>query len=78
MSVKAGESGQKFDASVLEKVKDMTNRSFFSIEVDGGIDNETLLDAKKVGASIFCANSYIFNSQHPEDQFRKLQSLLSS
>lgn len=75
MSVKAGASGQSFDPSVIEKVKSLNSQSFENIEMDGGINNETLPAAKQAGASIFAVTSYLFGNSNPEDQFHKLQAL---
>lgn len=76
MSVKAGASGQKFDPGVLEKIKKLSDQSFSNIEVDGGINNETLGSARNNGANIFCVNSYLFSSSDLEDRYRKLQAFL--
>ena len=76
MSVKAGASGQKFDESVLIKVKELVDKSFENIEIDGGINNETLGISKRNGANIFCVNSYLFSSPSVEDQYRKLQAFI--
>jgi len=75
MSVKAGASGQTFDPSIIEKIKSLNSQSFENIEMDGGINNETLPAAKQEGASIFAITSYLFGSPNPQDQFHKLQAL---
>ena len=33
----------------------------FDIEVDGGIDDQTIFQAKEAGANVFVAGSYVFN-----------------
>ena len=40
MGVKAGASGQKFNLSVLDKIKKIPNN--LKIEIDGGINNDTI------------------------------------
>ena len=32
----------------------------FEIEVDGGIDDQTIAQAKEAGATVFVAGSYVF------------------
>lgn len=74
MSVMAGKSGQIFDNSVIEKIKELRNLFFGDIEIDGGINAETLTISKQAGAKMFCVNSFLFK-ENPEEQFRLLQSL---
>jgi ribulose-phosphate 3-epimerase len=63
MSVNPGFGGQKFLPEVLPKVRAI--RSFFpekDIQIDGGIDAQTVLVAKEAGANIFISGSYLFGS----------------
>jgi ribulose-phosphate 3-epimerase len=76
MSVKAGKSGQEFLPQVLEKIKAVREKSQIPIEVDGGINEETIVNAKAVGANRFVATSCIFNSQNPMQEYQKLTSLI--
>ena len=69
MSVNPGYSGQVFIPETMEKVRKI--RKWIKkdgldtdIQVDGGIDAETLLIAKKAGANVFVAASAIF--KHPD------------
>lgn len=75
MSVKAGKSGQEFSDSVLPKIESLKSLDFRNIEIDGGINSQTIVLAKNAGANIFCATSYLFN-EDPKINFRKLQELL--
>ena len=74
MCVKAGESGQKFMEENLKKIS-MIKNTFIPIEVDGGINSETIIKAKSSGASRFVATSFIFE-ENPKEQFDKLQQAL--
>ena len=74
MCVKAGESGQKFTEENLKKIT-MTKNTFIPIEVDGGINSETIIKAKNAGASRYVANSFIFEG-NPKEQFKQLQETL--
>lgn len=76
MSVKAGKSGQSFMPEVLEKIKKIKETSNISIEIDGGINDETLKKAKDEGASRFVTTSYVFNSTDPMQSFEKLTALI--
>jgi len=75
MSVKAGKSGQEFDKSVVSKIKTLRNKYLGKIEIDGGINTETLRLAKESGASNFCVTSALFK-EDPKKEFEKLKALL--
>lgn len=60
MTVNPGWGGQDFIVSCLDKVREIRGRApNIDIEVDGGIDPTTLLQAKGAGANVFVAGSYI-------------------
>lgn len=75
MTIKAGESGQMFKPEYLKKVQVLRQAQgqFFPIEVDGGINDQTIIEAKNAGATRFVANSFIFKSQEPQSQFNLLK-----
>jgi ribulose-phosphate 3-epimerase len=75
MSIPVGFSGQKFHEEVLTKIKDLREKFLGNIEIDGGVNDATLLQAKNAGADTFCVTSFLFQ-ENPEKQFRLLQSLL--
>ena len=75
MSVRAGKSGQVFDESVLSKIKDLRQKYLGKIEIDGGINEETLKLAKEKGADNFCITTSLFR-QDPKKEFEHLTSLL--
>ncbi|MFI3251682.1 MAG: ribulose-phosphate 3-epimerase [bacterium] len=77
MSVEPGFGGQKFDHTSLSKIeflKDykIKNKLNYEIEVDGGINDETISLVKKSGVDVVVAGSYIFNSK---DRTSKINSL---
>ncbi len=83
MTINAGFSGQKFEISHLEKVKQIRSRGIttttgdlFPIEVDGGINDQTILEAHNAGANRFVITSFLYNFPDPKTQFEKLQALL--
>ena len=78
MTIQAGFSGQQFEESLLEKVKILREKNeFLAIEVDGGINDETIELAAAAGANRFVATSFLFNqTESPEEQFRLLEKKL--
>jgi ribulose-phosphate 3-epimerase len=65
MSVVPGFSGQKFMPEVLSKVRDVKKRlrPDQRVEIDGGINAETIRQAKEAGADWFVVASAIFDQQ---------------
>lgn len=77
MTVNPGFGGQKFIGSVIPKVKqlaDMIEERGLSIdiEIDGGINEETIIPCAEAGATIFVAGSAIYNQ---EDRAQALQAI---
>lgn len=65
MTVNPGFGGQAFLPETMDKVRKLVilrevNQLDFDIEVDGGIDDETIGIAKEAGANVFVAGSYVF------------------
>ncbi|MBC5619002.1 ribulose-phosphate 3-epimerase [Streptococcus anginosus] len=65
MTVNPGFGGQAFLPETMDKVRELVvlrevNQLDFDIEVDGGIDDETIRIAKEAGANVFVAGSYVF------------------
>jgi ribulose-phosphate 3-epimerase len=82
MSVHPGYSGQHFMAEAIAKVSEVRKkldalRSSAWLEVDGGIDVETLPKMKEAGATAFVAATAIFKDpQGPANGVRSLRALL--
>ena len=77
MTVNPGFGGQKFIDSVVPKVAALSavkaERGLtFDIEIDGGINEETIIPCAKAGANIFVAGSAIFGK---EDRKAALQAI---
>jgi ribulose-phosphate 3-epimerase len=74
MTVNPGWGGQPFIAAQLEKVRRV--RAMLGdgvpIEVDGGVNAETIVDCAEAGATWFVAGSAIFGSDDPAATFRQL------
>ena len=74
MGVKAGKSGQTFMSDVLGKIRELRAKTNLPIEIDGGINEQTLIDCKLEGATRFVATSYIFNDKDPMQAYERLLS----
>ena len=74
MTIQAGFSGQSFVAQHLEKVQKLSDQTPFPIEVDGGINEITIIQAKNAGARRFIASSFLFGSENPHAQYDKLSA----
>jgi len=78
MSVKPGFGGQAFIPDVLAKVRELRNQidqtnSKTLIEIDGGIDENTLPQAREAGVDVFVAGSAVFG--HSQGIAKGLQAL---
>jgi ribulose-phosphate 3-epimerase len=78
MSVNPGYSGQDFIADVLPKVHELRTRlaelgSPALIEIDGGVDAETLPKALEAGGQVFVAASAVY--KHPQGVTAGMQAL---
>ncbi|SFC72707.1 ribulose-phosphate 3-epimerase [Ruminococcus albus] len=78
MTVEPGFGGQKFVADTLEKISeiryilDSMGRTEVNIEVDGGVNGETVKLCREAGANVFVSGSYIFGA---EDRAAAVDSL---
>jgi ribulose-phosphate 3-epimerase len=83
MTVEPGAGGQKFMIDMLPKVKIL--RSFLSekkspalIQVDGGINLETIVAAAAAGADTFVAGSAVYKAVNPAEMIQSLRDLANS
>jgi ribulose-phosphate 3-epimerase len=76
MLIQAGLSGQKFEEPLLEKVKQLREKTQLPIEVDGGINDKTIAIAAAAGVNRFVATSFLYNAESPEEQFKQLHESL--
>jgi ribulose-phosphate 3-epimerase len=70
MTVFPGFGGQSFIAEVMPKVRQVRKAAAkagltLDVEVDGGIDENTVVDAALAGANVFVAGSAVFGRPHP-------------
>lgn len=74
MTVEPGKGGQKLIPECLEKVKTLREIApEIDIEVDGGINLETIEEVKKAGANIIVAGTAIFGAEDRKYVIDKLR-----
>ena len=72
MTVKAGFSHQSFLPDALKKVSYFRERTGIPIEVDGGVNDKTILEAKKAGATRFISTGFLFKNEDPVKAYKML------
>ena len=80
MSVNAGFGGQSFEPIALEKVRELRQHSPESliIEIDGGINNETIESSLDAGAQLLVVGSAIFKQENYGDAIENLNKLIAN
>ena len=78
MTVEPGFGGQEFLAEVLPKVREARRRVSsghltLAIEVDGGINADTIVAAAEAGADVFVAGSAVYAADDPGRAVRDLR-----
>ena len=78
MTVEPGFGGQSFMADMMDKVKELVkirkdNGLHFAIEIDGGVNLETVKIAKEAGVDIVVAGSYLFDQENREQAIEALK-----
>ena len=82
MTVNPGFGGQVFITEMLSKIEELAtyrdeNKLDFLIQVDGGINEETIKLCHQAGADVFVAGSNIFGAASPVKQIQKLKTLVN-
>ena len=73
MSVNPGWGGQPFIAASPDKVSRLRGLAPATvIEVDGGLDAETVAGVAEAGASLFVAGSAVFGDPEPAEAYRRI------
>lgn len=74
MTVEPGFGGQSFMADMMQKVRAVREAApDIDIEVDGGINPETIKLAAAAGANVFVAGSAVFKSTDPKKTINELR-----
>lgn len=75
MTVEPGFGGQSFMESTMTKIEKIRSiNKDIDIEVDGGINDETVKIAAKAGANVFVAGSAVFKSDDPAAMIQLLKN----
>lgn len=78
MTVNPGFGGQKFLPETVAKIaelkaeKDLKGYDF-DIEIDGGVNDQTVVDCYRAGATVAVAGSFVFNNDDPVGQINKIK-----
>lgn len=76
MTVDPGYYGSPFLPETLEKVKELRNlKPDMNIEVDGGINSDTIKQAYQAGANLFICGSYLQKSKDVKAAIKTLTDL---
>ncbi|NMA62236.1 MAG: ribulose-phosphate 3-epimerase [Firmicutes bacterium] len=79
MTVNPGFGGQKFIPTMVEKVKachGLIGERPIELQVDGGVNLDTIGLLAQAGATNFVAGSAIFQAQDPQEYMAKMRSLM--
>jgi ribulose-phosphate 3-epimerase len=79
MSVEPGKGGQKFLSSAEDKIRFLNqyrkdHHLAYQIEVDGGINGETIHRVKNAGVDVVVAGSYVFNRKDRKAAIMELEN----
>jgi ribulose-phosphate 3-epimerase len=82
MTIKAGFGGQVFLPELLAKVRTARRHASaghlqLRIEVDGGITEDTILQAAEAGADAFVAGTAVYGAADPAEACRRLRALVT-
>lgn len=82
MTVNPGFGGQSFIPEMLSKIEELDayrkeNDLSYLIQVDGGVNEETIQLCHKAGTDVFVAGSNVFGAKSPADQIQKLKHLVN-
>jgi ribulose-phosphate 3-epimerase len=78
MTVEPGFGGQKFMADMMPKLgllRSAVGERDIWLQVDGGVDEETIVTAAQAGADTFVAGSSVFRAEDPATQIERLRGI---
>jgi len=78
MSVEPGWTGQKFMPKALRKIRELRAKAgpALDIEVDGGVNEETLVPCAQAGANVIVAGAAVYRSDSPAREIRRIRATL--
>ncbi len=75
MTVEPGFGGQSFMEGVMPKITELRRKCpELDIQVDGGINTQTVKIAREAGANVFVAGSAVFKSDDPARTIQELKN----
>ncbi len=79
MSVEAGFGGQAFNATVLDKLRSLrVSHPSLLLQIDGGIDLQTIKPARDAGCDLFVVGSAIFKQDDYASALRGLEAAMQA
>lgn len=81
MTVNPGFGGQKFISNSIRRIEDAVKlrtkyKANYLIEIDGGVNKETIVLARKAGVDVFVAGSAIFSADNVTAATTELKNLI--
>jgi ribulose-phosphate 3-epimerase len=81
MTVNPGFGGQQFIPNSIRRIQEAVEiknkfKANFLIEIDGGVNNKTIISTRKAGAEVFVAGSAIFHSDNITAATSELKNLV--
>ncbi|WP_251546284.1 ribulose-phosphate 3-epimerase [Limosilactobacillus caecicola] len=78
MTVNPGFGGQKFLPETVDKIAELNqikqDKGYdFDIEIDGGVNNQTVVDCYKAGATVAVAGSYVYGADDPVSRINAIK-----
>lgn len=78
MTVNPGFGGQKFLPETVKKIAELNEIKKsqgldFDIEIDGGVNEHTVVDAYQAGATVAVAGSYVFDADDPVSRIQAIK-----
>ena len=74
MTVEPGFGGQSFMADMMPKIEKLRAKCpDIDIQVDGGVNSQTIKTCAKAGANVFVAGSAVFKSENPAETIKLLK-----
>lgn len=78
MTVNPGFGGQKFLPETVKKIAELdelkkTEGLNFDIEIDGGVNDHTVVGAYQAGATVAVAGSYVFDADDPVSRIKAIK-----
>lgn len=74
---KAGFSGATMVFDRLEKTAELRAKdAFLPIEIDGGVNPETIIAARQAGVTRFVTTGYIYGGENPKERYNELLQLV--